>query len=62
MDKRGKDIKVFADLPPDVQSTIETMSKDDAGKTDQAAKARRTAAAIHYQHLFPDRFHSVGIE
>ena len=53
--KRGKDIKCFADLPPDVQETIHRLSTID-GKIDQASKAKRTAAAIKYQHLFPDRY------
>ncbi len=53
--KRGKDIKCFADLPLDVQQTIDRMSVVD-GKIDQTVKANRTAIAINYQHLFPDRF------
>ena len=53
--KRGKDIKVFDDLPPDVQQTIDTMSVVE-GKIDQTIKANRTAIAVHYQHLFPDRY------
>ena len=61
MTKRGKDIKVFADLPPDVQQTINRMSTAD-GKIDQTVKANRTAIAIHYQHLFPDRYYPTGIE
>ena len=58
--KRGLDIKVFEDLPPDVQETIDRMSVVD-GKTDQTAKANRAAIAIHYQHLFPDRYYSTGV-
>ena len=58
--KRGKDIKCFEDLPPDVQQTIDAMSVVE-GKIDQTIKANRTAIAIHYQHLFPDRYHSTGI-
>jgi len=58
--KRGKDIKVFEDLPLDVQQTIDRMSTVD-GKIDQAIKANRTAIAIHYQHIFPDRFESKGV-
>ena len=58
--KRGKDIKVFADLPPDVQQTIDSLSMVD-GKICQRVKANRTAIAINYQHLFPDRFHSTGV-
>ena len=58
--KRGKDIKVFADLPPDVQQTIDNLSMVD-GKICQRVKANRTAIAINYQHLFPDRFHSTGV-
>ena len=53
--KRGKDIKVFADLPPDVQQTIDIMSVVE-GKIDQTIKANRTAIAIHYQHTFPERY------
>lgn len=61
--KRGKDIKVFEDLPPDVQETINRMSLVD-GKIDQIIKAKRTATAIRYQHLFPDSYepqHAVSI-
>ena len=53
--KRGKDIKCFADLPPDVQQTIDRMSVFN-GKIDRAIKINRTAIAINYQHLFPDRY------
>ena len=54
--KRGKDIKCFEDLPPDVQATIKRMSSNNGGVTwDITEKAKRTAAAIKYQHLFPDR-------
>ncbi len=53
--KRGKDIKCFADLPDDVQITINSLSKDKADKT------KRTAAAIRYQHLFPDRYDNRGM-
>ena len=48
--KRGKDIKCFADLPEDVQLTIQRMS---SGKEDYK---KRVAAAIKYQHLFPDKY------
>ena len=58
--KRGKDIKVFEDLPPDVQQTIDSMSVVD-GKIDQTIKVNRTAIAINYQHLFPDRYNSTGM-
>lgn len=58
-DKRGKDIKCFADLPPDVQRTINMMSTID-GKLNEDEKAKRTARAIHYQSLFPSRYHSTG--
>lgn len=51
--KRGKDIKCFEDLPPDVQRTIDMMSIID-GKIDETIKTNRTAIAIHYQLLFPD--------
>lgn len=53
--KRGKDIKCFVDLPPDVQQTISRMSLVN-GKIDQFDKAKRTTAAIKYQHLFPESF------
>ncbi len=59
-DKRGKDIKYFGDLPMDVQATIDRLSVVD-GKIDQTVKANRTAIAINYQHLFPDRFYSTGV-
>ena len=48
--KRGKDIKCFEDLPPDVQRTIEMLSDS------EEEKQRRTGIAIHYQHVFPERF------
>ena len=54
--KRGKDIKCFADLPPDVQQTIDKMSVFN-GKIDRAIKINRTAITINYQHLFPDRYY-----
>ena len=54
--ERGKDIKCFADLPPDVQMTIDSMSLVD-GKIDQTIKANRTAIAINYQHQFPDQYY-----
>ena len=53
--KRGKDIKCFEDLPPDVQQTIDVMSVVE-GKIDQTIKANRTAIAVHYQHVFPERY------
>ncbi len=53
--RRGKDIKCFADLPVDVQETINQMSLVD-GRIDKTIKANRTAIAIHCQHLFPDRY------
>ena len=59
-EKRGKDIKVFEDLPPDVQQTIAMISRRD-GKIDPIEKANRTAIAVHYQRLFPGRYHSTGI-
>lgn len=52
--KRGKDIKCFADLPLDVQATIRRLSD-----TNEEFE-KRTAIAIRYQHLFPDRYHSTG--
>ncbi len=53
--KRGKDIQCFADLPPDVQQNIISMSTIN-GKLDETKKAKRTTSAITYQHLFPDRY------
>jgi len=53
--KRGKDIKCFEDLPPDVQETINMMSRRD-GKIDPIVKANRTAIAVNYQHLFPESY------
>ena len=53
--KRGKDIKCFEDLPPDVQQSIDMMSVVD-GRIDQTIKANRTAIAVHYQHIFPERY------
>ena len=58
--KRGKDIKCFEDLPADVQQSIDMMSMVN-GRIDQTIKVNRTAIAVHYQHLFPDRYHSTGI-
>lgn len=55
MNKRGKDIKTFEDLPPDVQQTIRRVSESNE------EFRRRTGIAIRYQHLFPGRFHSVGV-
>ena len=59
--KRGLDIKCFEDLPPDVQDTIVKMSTID-GKVDNAEWNKRIAAAIHYQHVFPDRYMNKGID
>lgn len=58
--KRGKDIKCFEDLHPDIQRTIIGLSIDDMGKVDEGEKQRRTAIAIHYQHLYPDRYTPTG--
>ena len=55
--KRGKDIKCFEDLPPDVQATIERVSRINNDEEEYTAeKAKRTSAAINYQHTFPDRY------
>ena len=54
--KRGKDIKCFEDLHPEIQATIENISTDKDGNVDEAEKSRRTANAIRYQHLYPDRY------
>ena len=53
--KRGKDIKTFADLPPDVQLAI------DLSDIDSKEHARRTAVAIEYHNLFLDRHNSTGV-
>ena len=53
--KRGLDIKCFADLPPDVQATINRISESNE------EKQKRTAAAIKYQHLFPGSYHTTGL-
>ena len=45
--KRGKDIKTFNDLPPDVQQAIRRLSQ-----TNEEFKIR-TSIAIKYQHLIP---------
>ena len=58
--KRGKDIKCFADLPPDVQKSIDRMSINKDGTINQTVKANRTAIAINYQHLFPNSYESAG--
>ena len=54
--KRGLAIKCFADLPMDVKQTIIKMSDGDKDE-----KAKRTVAAIRYQHLFPDRYDNRGM-
>ena len=54
--RRGKDITKFEHLPPDVQGTINRLSKDD----DQE-HGRRTAIAINYQHTHPERYYSTGV-
>ena len=48
--RRGKDITKFEHLPPDIQQIIDRISESDE------EHARRTAIAINYQHVFPDRF------
>lgn len=52
--KRGKDIKTFEDLPPDVQATIKRVSQSNE------EYQRRVQAAIKYQHLFPDSWISAS--
>ncbi len=52
--RRGKDITKFDHLPVDVQATINRLSDD------EQEHGRRTAIAINYQHLFPDRYHCTG--
>ena len=53
--KRGKDIKCFADLPPDVQENINRTSDS------EQERKLRPACAIHYQNMSPDRFNSTGV-
>ncbi len=57
--KRGEDIKTFHDLPPDVQRSIDSMSQHADNKVED--KAARTSRAIRYQHTFPNRYHSTGL-
>ena len=59
--KRGKDIKTFADLPPDVQLAIKSLSMDETGYIDKVEKANRTAIAINFLQVFPGRYHSTGV-
>ena len=59
--KRGKDIKCFGALPPDVQVTIDRMSINKDGTANQTVKANRTAIAVNYQHLYPERHYSTGV-
>lgn len=54
--KRGKDIKYIEDLHPGIQASINETCKDKDGKIDQHEHKRRTAIAINYQHLYPDRY------
>ena len=54
--KRGKDIKCFSDLPPDVQATINRVSDTNE------EKQKRTGIAIRYQHLFPDQYYGTQLE
>lgn len=58
--KRGLAIKCFVALPVDVQETIGKMVVVN-GKIDQVMWAKRTAIAVNYQHLFPDRYYSTGV-
>lgn len=56
MNKRGKDIKCFEDLPPDVQEVIHRLSTID-GQIDQTIKANRTAIAVNYfEHRLQQTF------
>ena len=61
--RRGKDIQCFADLPPDVQVTVIRLTTNQDGSVDEQARTNRTAIAINYQHVFPDKYecHSIGI-
>ncbi len=53
--RRGRDITKFEYLPLDVQRTINRLSDTEQEHTN------RTAIAINYQHLFPDRYYNTGI-
>jgi len=53
--KRGKDIKCFEELPPDIQANIRRLSA-----TNEEFQ-KRTAIAIRYQHTFPGRYYSTGV-
>ena len=53
----------FEDLPPDVQRAIEYMSQARSkllGIDYEDEKAIRTARALKYLQLFPDRYYSRG--
>lgn len=52
--RRGRDIKCFEDLPPDVQQAIERTSDS------PEERRQRTAIAVSYQHTFPDRYEPVS--
>lgn len=62
--KRGVDIKCFADLPPDVQADIERYSRvctvEGVQYSREQDRQARTARAIRYQHVFPQRYHQQG--
>ncbi len=45
---KTKIVETYADLPPDIKSTIEYMSRDTEDK------AKRIERAIKYQQMFPD--------
>lgn len=52
--KRGKDIACFEDLHPEIQATINRVSERYQETTEQ--RQERIDRAIHYQHIFPDRY------
>lgn len=52
--KRGKDIKCFADLPLDVQQTIDHICIERARVGLPDDRASRISRAVDYQRLYPD--------
>ncbi|MHC4639988.1 MAG: hypothetical protein ACYTBV_21250 [Planctomycetota bacterium] len=53
--QRGIDIQCFVNLPINVQRTVHRLSDI------PEELFRRTAIAINYQHLFPDRYYNTGV-
>ena len=56
MKPNSKDIKTFADLPPDVQATINRISQSNE------EKQKRTKAAIHWQHNSITSEEKIGLD